>query len=373
MPAVAVVSSSARGSFAGVLRSLVVIFLTAIVAGPSGVTSGDVTTTMADLDDDGDGVPNASDLCPGTAPAAAVDVSGCSDAQVDSDGDGVCSVTAPSGGPSGCTGLDGCPATAAPPVSSGGCSDADVDPDSDGICTPLGRPPGPSSCTGADNCPLAANPGQEDANGNGIGDACEAPGDAGDSDGDGVSDLNEAGIPLCANAVNDDNLDDGLVNDGCPAFGLPESDCANALDDDGDDRVNDGCPRSGQFAEGQFNIGTNHLARCGVGDEGAAVPSDAWSVDLYSGGVPNSTDRINVLDFTSFVAPAGSRRLNTSPGETSYTARWDLIPGRGPFLGWINVTDLTAILTGSSGVPPMFGGLGVFHGPYCSAHPVYGD
>ena len=47
----------------------------------------------------------------------------------------------------------------------------------------------------------------------------------------------------CANAADEDG--DGLVNDGCPAVGVPELvllHCSNAVDDDGDGAVNDGCP-----------------------------------------------------------------------------------------------------------------------------------
>lgn len=53
--------------------------------------------------------------------------------------------------------------------------------------------------------------------------------------------LGESGAQ-CANAIDDDN--DGFVNDGCPAVGLPELpvvQCADAVDDDGDGAVNDGC------------------------------------------------------------------------------------------------------------------------------------
>jgi len=51
------------------------------------------------VDADGDGVNDDEDLCPDTAPEAAVDAVGCSDAQVDGDCDGVCNDSAVSNGP----------------------------------------------------------------------------------------------------------------------------------------------------------------------------------------------------------------------------------------------------------------------------------
>jgi len=49
----------------------------------------------------------------------------------------------------------------------------------------------------------------------------------------------------CTNALDDDG--DGVVNDGCPPIGPAESgsQCTNATDDDGDGRANDGCPAMG--------------------------------------------------------------------------------------------------------------------------------
>ena len=91
----------------------------------------------------------------------------------------------------------------------------DGDSDNDGVSDDL------------DNCPNVANPDQADADGDGVGDACEA-----DRDGDGVSDDDDN----CPLVPNDDQLDtdgDGL-GDAC--------DQANDGDGDGVDDDVDNCP-----------------------------------------------------------------------------------------------------------------------------------
>jgi hypothetical protein len=70
------------------------------------------------------------------------------------------------------------------------CTIAGPDPDEDGICTP-GMTNG---CTGSDNCPYDPNPGQEDDDGDGVGNVCDNcpnianPGQE-DADGDTKGDL----------------------------------------------------------------------------------------------------------------------------------------------------------------------------------------
>lgn len=69
------------------------------------------------LDQDGDGVPDRDDLCPGTAPGEPVDSWGCSEAQLDDDGDGVSNAD------------DQCPGTPpGQPVDASGCALAPVEP-----------------------------------------------------------------------------------------------------------------------------------------------------------------------------------------------------------------------------------------------------
>jgi len=63
-----------------------------------------IAETLPFIDADDDGIPDDEDLCSGTSAGDPVDSDGCSDAQVDPDGDGVCDPGAASAGPSGCTG-----------------------------------------------------------------------------------------------------------------------------------------------------------------------------------------------------------------------------------------------------------------------------
>ena len=67
--------------------------------------------------------------------------------------------------------------------------------------------------------------------------------------------------------------------------------------------------------------------------------------------------------------------MDTSPGDARYDGRWDLVPGTRFASGnWIIINDLTALIAGVSGYPPMFGGgTKAFNGPACTRHPVYGN
>jgi len=115
----------------------------------------DFTFERSGIPADGDGVPDASDNCPGSP----------NPDQADSDGDGF---------------GDAC----------------DPDDDNDGVSD------------GSDNCPLVANADQADSDGDGAGDACDS-----DDDNDGVPDGSD-NCPLVANAGQADSDGDG-VGDAC--------------------------------------------------------------------------------------------------------------------------------------------------------------
>lgn len=178
-------------------------------------SSGDFTNLGASLgvavmlgskpltDEDGDGVYDFSDDCPGTAAGALADGNGC---PTDSDGDGVSD------------GLDRCPSTeAGTAVDGAGCprdEDADIVPDGLDKCpnTPAGAAVDKNGCPldtdgdkifdGLDRCP--ATP---------LGASVDQLGCPGDSDGDGVLD----GLDRCPRTPPDTPVNAA----GCPNGSAP--------------------------------------------------------------------------------------------------------------------------------------------------------
>ena len=166
-------------------------------------------------DDDGDGKNNNSDDCPNTAPGDNVDNRGCS--LDDDDGDNITND------------FDNCVNAPNP-----GQEDADGDGQGDACdATPgTGDSDGDGVADTVDNCPVDANADQADADGDGEGDVCDATPGTGDADGDGVIDASDN----CVNVPNPDQADADGDGQGDVCDATPGTDAS--ADDDGDGVVN---------------------------------------------------------------------------------------------------------------------------------------
>ncbi|MGH8492004.1 MAG: thrombospondin type 3 repeat-containing protein [Moraxellaceae bacterium] len=158
----------------------------------SGGTGSPTSTT---LDNDGDGLVNASDNCIGISNATQADMNGdgVGDACDDSDGDATMDA------------VDNCPLVA---------NASQADTDNDGIGNACeGDFDGDTVLDATDNCPSVSNLDQADANGNGVGDACDLTRSATDTDGDGVLNVSD-NCPTVINQGQGD-ADSNGVGDVC--------------------------------------------------------------------------------------------------------------------------------------------------------------
>jgi hypothetical protein len=187
---------------------------------------------------------------------------------------------------------------------------------------------------GMDTCPALVNPSQTDTDGDGSGDACDD-----DDDNDEVS----------------DELEDQCGSDRVNSGKIPERiDGAFAgVDDDGDTQIDEPLPLAsasydcdqdgytGQRESHIFGVSGRDQDPCG---------NDGWPSDLVGDG---QSSVFTVSDMGSFVAPV--RRLDTSAGDPQFDVRWDLNPGT--ISGeQINLSDLAALISTTSGYPPMLAG-----------------
>ncbi len=143
-----------------------------------------------------------------------------------------------------------------------------VDTDADGTVDSL------------DNCPTIANADQADADGDGIGDACDSNGGGSgtDSDGDGVADTLD-NCPDTANADQADADGDG-IGDACETTG------GNDADGDGVEDAQDNCPNVA-------NADQADVDGDGAGDACDTVNNDDPDGDGYDNDVDNCPNVAN--------------------------------------------------------------------------------
>jgi hypothetical protein len=183
-------------------------------------------------------------------------------------------------------------------------------------------------------------------------------------------DLDDDGAPRCSDSDDDGDIASDLSEPPCGADGMdgvsrPERlDGAFAGADEDGDGVNDEPLPAGANAWDCDGDGFTGTVEANVYETASAdqdpCGADGWPVDFVSGGIPNSTNRVNLRDITSFLAPV--RRLGTSPNEGGFSVRWDLSPGAGLFGKVINIQDLTSLI---SVRPPMLGYALANNGPVC--------
>jgi len=124
-------------------------------------------------------------------------------------------------------------------------------------------------------------------------------------------------------------------------------------DDDGDTQIDEPLPPGSSSydcdRDGYTGQRESQIFGISVGDQDPCG-TNGWPSDLVGGA---QSSALTVADLGSFVAPI--RRLNTSPGDWQFKARWDLIPGTTSG-EQINLMDVAALISATSGYPPMLDG-----------------
>jgi len=280
---------------------------------PNKVAPGICGCGVADTDSDSDGTADCFDLCPNDPNKVAPGQCGCGVADTDSDGDGTADC------------LDLCPndpGKVAPGIC--GCGVSDADTDGDGIV----------DCN--DNCDTIANPGQEDCDLDGIGDACEIV----------------AGTQLDTNLNGQpDDCETGIVFTYCTA-GTSLNGCVGALNASGIPRASStsGFVLIGSGLEGQrqalmfYGINGPKAQPWAPGSTSyKCVRSPMKRVDpANSGGTAGTCSGIYIVDFLAWMAARPTALGNPlTAGRVFNTQVWyrdSAAPGGGNLTNGVQFT-----------------------------------
>jgi len=180
---------------------------------------------------------------------------------------------------------------------------------------------GESSPCPAETSTDCANAVDDDGDG-WVNDGCPFVPDLAGTEGTGPPELTAFCSNQCVNTTDDDVIDAGegalgsatrRVNDGCPAVGAAETNCADSKDDDADGWVNDGCPQAGGSAEVDLTNADNDGD--GFADDGCIVITD-YCTNMIDDDLDGAVDEdCGLVRATN---PAASKGLvvNNVPGNT---------------------------------------------------------
>jgi hypothetical protein len=221
---------------------------------------------------------------------------------------------------------DDCPTVSDP-------AQRDADGNGVGDACQAGGPPdtdGDGVPDGTDNCPAVANPGQQDADGDGIGDACDTAGGPGepDADGDGVPDVRDD-CPTIADPAQTDTDADG-VGDACDPCPLDPT-CTPA----GTPGV--GCGGNAGAADGLLTclVPQTETTTLPAGSQTATVVV-VIAADVEPGSIRIHAGRRNLTDAAGELVPGSTKTLTVPLAGRRTVVK---LKARGPRAGRKRLVD----------------------------------